>query len=736
MPKLAEGFFPQNRFAVRTFQALTNYIADIAKTPLTQKGFTIGDGGQEAPANVTIARKEFRTLAFWDGNVRTGADGKASVEFLAPDNLTSYRLVALGQTKANQFGGDSSQVLKISKPLLIDPALPRFVRDGDDLELRAVARQNFRDNEQIELRCLPDARLQLSGNDRATQSAARDAPAVFRFKVHIDDRDLVPLKVRFEAVAKSDAKINDAVEITIPALPPTIVRKESVAGAFTGPDFDAKRVMPDAWKRSRGKLNTTVATTPWLPKIAGLPVILEYPHGCFEQISTKLLGHSFLANLLAYLPDVQSRDAEYRSVLEHGMKQFSESLLADGTLPYWPGGETGHGFVTCQALWAVHESINAGFTAPEELETKLSAAVNKIVQGQTNAPAFVKTFALFVLAQVAPSEDLNGPAHELYLRRDRASDEERALLAVALHQLNIMPREQQQLARELAAPAKERAFDPQTFTSVTRAEAMSALARIVAGEKSAAADQKQRIRARLLQLMDSSASFSTQENLWLLLAFRALLGTEDAATVTTTTRGAVVSKNGRATAWLNQNIAGPLAIGGLNRAALSFIMQAEYSTDEVNTERVDRGFRVERVVKNLTDAKRTGTAESPFKIGDQMLVTYRINTRKLQNYVALDDALPAGVEVVNPNLALVAKFFSLPASGENERVLSLSHSEMRDRAALLYFDTVEPGSTTYSVLGRATSAGSFRWPATQVAPMYDSRFSGLSPSSLCVIAGE
>ena len=60
-------------------------------------------------------------------------------------------------------------------------------------------------------------------------------------------------------------------------------------------------------------------------------------------------------------------------------------------------------------------------------------------------------------------------------------------------------------------------------------------------------------------------------------------------------------------------------------------------------------------------------------------------------------------------------------------VLSLSHSEMRDRSTRLYFDAVDPGSATYSVLARATAAGIFRWPATQVLPMYDSRFSGLSP---------
>jgi uncharacterized protein YfaS (alpha-2-macroglobulin family) len=98
--------------------------------------------------------------------------------------------------------------------------------------------------------------------------------------------------------------------------------------------------------------------------------------------------------------------------------------------------------------------------------------------------------------------------------------------------------------------------------------------------------------------------------------------------------------------------------------------------------------------------------------------------------------LPAGVEVVNPNLALVGKFYQLPPPDPQDRLLGLSYSEMRDRSALLYFDTVDPGSGTYSILARATAAGTFRWPATQVAPMYDSRFSGLSPSSVCVISAN
>src|SRR5438093_3115442 len=382
LPNIGSRFYPKNIFSVRTYEALHGYIENLAKLSLTQKGFVIGDGGEEMISNVKNVRKEFRTLAYWQGSLKTGTDGRVTFEFVAPDNMTTYRVVAVGQTKANQFGADATQAVKISKPLLIDLALPRFLRNGDEVELRAVVRENFADTDQIAARCITDASLKLLGGDSVTQSAHRDAPTVFRFRAKVADVDLAPAKIRFEAVSKSNNKMSDAVEIALPVQPPTVVRKESVAGPFNGPQFDARRAMSEVWKHGRGKFSTTISTSPWLPEIAGLPVILKYPHGCFEQISTKLLGYSLLANLLAYLPELQERGVEYRATLERRMKQYADSLLSNGMLPYWPGGDAGNGFVTCQALWAVNESINAGFGLPGELASTLACAANILTNGR------------------------------------------------------------------------------------------------------------------------------------------------------------------------------------------------------------------------------------------------------------------------------------------------------------------------------------------------------------------
>src|SRR5262249_20977612 len=221
---------------------------------------------------------------------------------------------------------------------------------------------------------------------------------------------------------------------------------------------------------------------------------------------------------------------------------------------------------------------------------------------------FEKCFGLFVLTQSKKSDDYRNQSQELYLHRNDGSDEDRALLAIALHQQNIMPREQQQLLREIDKPIKERAFNPATFTSMTRAEAMRAFAFNVVAPLTWTKQRKQQARERMSKLMDAAGSLSTQENLWLLLAFKSMPGTETTPQLHAAEPApAVVSKNGRSAAWVDRKMENDLVIKGLNQSALTFLMQAEYSTSEVDTDRVDRGFRIERGVRNLTDAMRVGT---------------------------------------------------------------------------------------------------------------------------------
>ena len=93
----------------------------------------IGGGGDLSDA----FRKNFVTCAFWNANLRTDAAGRVNATFTAPDSLTRYRLVAVVQTADDAFGAGESAI-EVSKPVMLDPALPRFANVGDKLLLRGV----------------------------------------------------------------------------------------------------------------------------------------------------------------------------------------------------------------------------------------------------------------------------------------------------------------------------------------------------------------------------------------------------------------------------------------------------------------------------------------------------------------------------------------------------------------------------------------------------------------------
>ena len=150
---------------------------------------------------------------------------------------------------------------------------------------------------------------------------------------------------------------------------------------------------------------------------------------------------------------------------------------------------------------------------------------------------------------------------------------------------------------------------------------------------------------------------------------------------------------------------------------------------------VKRGLSIDRVTKNLTNASRDGSDRAPFQLGDQILISYRISSEKPQSYVVIEDSLPAGLEVVNPNLDLFGKFYALPAEADSETA-DLSHSEMRDQQTNLYFDELPAGTRSYSVSRVLPPEDLSSGRATQISPMYDSRFFGRSGSSECHVAAQ
>src|SRR5206468_5872509 len=81
----------------------------------------------------TTFRSNFKTTAYFEPSLVVGADGKAHARFKLPDNLTTFRIMAVAVGPEDRFGAGHSSV-QVNKPLIALPALPRFARIGDHFE--------------------------------------------------------------------------------------------------------------------------------------------------------------------------------------------------------------------------------------------------------------------------------------------------------------------------------------------------------------------------------------------------------------------------------------------------------------------------------------------------------------------------------------------------------------------------------------------------------------------------
>ncbi len=729
LPNLLPLFLTSHPYSVTTFTALGSLVAGVNPQSLFHKGFVIGDGGEGDKGDLMLVRENFKPLAYFRGAVSTDDAGVATFEFEAPDNLTTWRVIAVGQTSKHQFGSGSS-TFQVTKNLMIEPAFPRFVRTGDRFELRAVLRQRMADAARIRVTAEATGGITLLGESGLSVEAGRDAPAVVRLPARVDG---APGEARIFFRAEGPGA-NDAFDVSLPIVSPETTVIERIAGVLKqDTKLDFKRLIPTEWRGRQGVFRAAVSSSSYFTKMEGIPAVLDYPHGCLEQITSQLLTYTILGQLIHYLPDSEQRLASRSERLQAGLKRYESSLLADGMLPYWPGGLQGNAFVTISAAWLMHELREQGEIISETVITQLDSALAALARGQIESGPTEQTFALMVATRYwAADDDFRSAAESLYLRRERFSPEARAFLALALHQLNHKTEPRDQLLAELGGSLPDTGFDPLNFSSLTRAEALRIMAfSEIKGEgwdpaQVAAANE------RLLGLMESSADLSTQENFWTLLAFASLVQREVSPSLPErlfSPEPTLVSKNLSGVSWPPFQSAEALSqlTGRAVRQPITWTAHATFQVPIEDQKRRNRGLRLERMMTNLTDPTRTGSSEAPLKLGDELVISFRITTERLQHYLALEDPLPALLETVNPNIASVAAFYTLPETSDPEAWLS--HSEMRDQVTRLYFDRLEPGTYSFRYLARVTSAGAAAWPSAQVVPMYDARFSGMSPPS-------
>jgi uncharacterized protein YfaS (alpha-2-macroglobulin family) len=158
-PDLVKTVYAEQAISTRFADNRPDVVLEPLSSPV-EKGWGFG-GGFSAGVGSTRIRTDFKPLAYFNGSVLTDAQGKASVSFSLPDDLTTWRVMAIAQDEAMRFGSGEATFIT-TKPLVTNPVLPQFARVGDQFEAGVAVTNNTGQ----------DGKLTIEGNLSTAPTAA------------------------------------------------------------------------------------------------------------------------------------------------------------------------------------------------------------------------------------------------------------------------------------------------------------------------------------------------------------------------------------------------------------------------------------------------------------------------------------------------------------------------------------------------------------------------------------
>ncbi|MEO8277033.1 MAG: alpha-2-macroglobulin family protein, partial [Thermoanaerobaculia bacterium] len=250
-----------------------------------------GDEGEESRnlLDRQTIRKNFQAVPYYNPAIVVGPDGVARVKVRLSDDLTNFNLRAKAISGAERFGFAVGRI-EVRQPVVVQPALPRFVRPGD----RFLASATGRVVEGAVGAGKVSARFEgVTLQGPATQAIDWVANRALRFDFPVtvptpefgSDGTLSRTEVmlRIGAERSSDGA-GDAVEVHLPLRDD---RDRVVVSALAALVPGTPWNLPEPAEAARpGSLRRKllVSNEPGILELAaGLDYLLAYPYGCTEQ---------------------------------------------------------------------------------------------------------------------------------------------------------------------------------------------------------------------------------------------------------------------------------------------------------------------------------------------------------------------------------------------------------------------------------------------------------------------
>ena len=697
-------------------------------------------------------RKNFTPVPYFNPRLMVGPDGTATVKVKLPDSLTNFMLRAKAVSGADRFGFGTGKIM-VRLPVIVEPALPRFVRPGDRFVAAAVGRI-------VEGDAGPGrAELRVEGlalQSPATQSFAWDkAPKRIEATVEVPspayteagrlEREQVKLTFGVERTAD---KAHDAFAVSLPIRPDRdAVRQRQIVDLAAGAPFTLAAV-GEPYRPGTLKRGLTIAAVPALLRLAAsLDYLREYAFACTEQRISEARAeiaarrfHDLL--LFEHTPDRTL--ADYNATVAW----IKGAIDGNGLVGYWPGTR-GSVALTAWTLQFLTEAKEAGYDVDKPLVDGIGNALRQALRSDypfllAGEDLAERVWALMALAD-AGSVDA-GYAAELARRSQMLSLESRAQVIEALSRSpQTAPAALTSLTGDLWSGIAFRLVngneaygglqtDPLLANPLLLPSEARTMAQVIRATARSGGDARRRLLANALVASAGPSGWgSTNANAEAFLALTDYFasGGAGAPRSVTLARGGerrdIALDPARPVGRFNELHADALVVTAASPgeslgllADTRYLPIADGSTVAARAE----GFVVMESIKKI-DAGQATPLDQPgkrldFAVGDVVEQVLELVNPEDRHQVAIVIPLAAGMEPLNPNLA------TAPPEAKPSQAPSLAPTYVAflDDAIEYFYDTLPKGTYGFAFRTRATVPGRFIQPAASAEMMYNGTVRG------------
>jgi len=707
----------------------------IAEAPRSGKGGS-GIAGERL-------RQDFRNTAYWTAQLATDGQGRASVEVKLPDNLTTWRM-QVRAVSGDTMVGEGLNELVSTEPLLIRPALPRFLRVGDSVQLRAVVRNATGTDSDVTV-VLDAAGLSLEGDAARKARIPAGGSVVLSWPASV--RAEGTARLTFAAVGSGGLSDNVAVEVPVYV---DLTPETTATGGVVVDEGTVETIyLPPYARTDRGSLTVALRSALSGAMADELAALEPRPLENAVAVSTRLVATIGVRRAETSAGLASGRDGRVAADLA----ALAGRQRPDGGWAWCddPRCESDP-YVTGLALFALGEARRDGLA----FDAGVLERATRYVFAHLDRPADVlrpadpsdKAFFLAALAAAGAGETALTPARALFeQQRAQLTSWGRAYLLLALGDGGVESADAmvRALVNDLSAAAVASA-NGSHWEDEVRGRFMSPAATTAIGTLALA-----RLRAdhpllpqtvRWLVVARSALRWHTEvDRAFGVLAlttyavgtgelagdYRYRAALDERELLSGVVRPGTAPVSASKVVPLSELTPGEPSFLSIEREAarggrLYYSLDLRYATPAQEVEAVNRGFAIAHRYTSLDDPERT---ISDAALGETIRVVVTVIVPAERDYVVVSDPLPAGLEPVDARLRTVDP--ELKARLEAERRQEAErhsgggyfapwfswyfdpwqHVDLRDDGVRLYADRLPKGLYEYVYYARATAPGDF-----------------------------